>query len=57
MSLDGRMPLETDEEIKSDGKLNVTMRRSNAFRSDVFLRRSGTRATPRPSNMTNAEIY
>ncbi|CAN1297766.1 Auxin efflux carrier component 1 [Linum perenne] len=57
MSLDGRMPLETEAEIKSDGKLNVTMRRSNAFRSDVFLRRSGTRATPRPSNMTNAEIY
>ncbi|CAN1159258.1 Auxin efflux carrier component 1 [Linum perenne] len=57
MSLDGRMPLETEAEIKSDGKLHVTVRRSNASRSDVFSRRSGTGATPRPSNLTNAEIY
>ncbi|CAN0902265.1 Probable auxin efflux carrier component 1c [Linum grandiflorum] len=57
MSLDGRMPLETEAEIKSDGKLHVTVRRSNASRSDVFSRRSGAGATPRPSNLTNAEIY
>ncbi|KAG2313245.1 hypothetical protein Bca4012_027834 [Brassica carinata] len=59
MSLDGRQPLETEAEIKEDGKLHVTVRRSNASRSDVYSRRSqgGLSATPRPSNLTNAEIY
>ncbi|WCJ42074.1 Auxin efflux carrier family protein [Euphorbia peplus] len=60
MSLDGRQPLETDAEIKEDGKLHVTVRRSNASRSDIFSRRSHgglSNTTPRPSNLTNAEIY
>ncbi|KAL9239036.1 hypothetical protein vseg_013393 [Gypsophila vaccaria] len=59
MSLDGRMPLETEAEIKEDGKLHVTVRRSNASRSDIFSRRSQgfSSNTPRPSNLTNAEIY
>ncbi|KAJ7970271.1 Auxin efflux carrier component [Quillaja saponaria] len=59
MSLDGRQPLETDAEIKEDGKLHVTVRRSNASRSDIFSRRSQglSSTTPRPSNLTNAEIY
>ncbi|KAJ0229264.1 Auxin efflux carrier component 1 [Hirschfeldia incana] len=58
MSLDGRQPLETEAEIKEDGKLHVTVRRSNASRSDIYSRRSqGLSATPRPSNLTNAEIY
>ncbi|XP_010537499.1 PREDICTED: auxin efflux carrier component 1 [Tarenaya hassleriana] len=59
MSLDGRQPLETEAEIKEDGKLHVTVRRSNASRSDIFSRRSQglSSATPRPSNLTNAEIY
>ncbi|XAR63966.1 hypothetical protein NMG60_11024139 [Bertholletia excelsa] len=52
MSLDGRHPLETEAEIKEDGKLHVTVRKSNASRSDIF-----SRTTPRPSNLTNAEIY
>lgn len=52
VSLDGRDMLQTDAEIKEDGKLHVTVRRSNASRSDIF-----SRATPRPSNLTNAEIY
>ncbi|XP_071702607.1 probable auxin efflux carrier component 1c [Rutidosis leptorrhynchoides] len=58
-SLDGRHMLETEAEIKEDGKLHVTVRKSNASRSDVFSRRSqGYGATtPRPSNLTNAEIY
>ncbi|XP_077241090.1 putative auxin efflux carrier component 1c [Tasmannia lanceolata] len=59
MSLDGREPLETEAEIKEDGKLHITVRKSNASRSEIFSRRSqglsGT--TPRPSNLTNAEIY
>ncbi|XP_058108112.1 probable auxin efflux carrier component 1c [Magnolia sinica] len=55
MSLDGREMLQTDAEIREDGKLHVTVRRSNASRSDIYSRRS--QATPRPSNLTNAEIY
>ncbi|PIN20550.1 hypothetical protein CDL12_06758 [Handroanthus impetiginosus] len=59
MSLDGRQPLETEAEIKEDGKLHVTVRKSNASRSDIFSRRSMgfSSTTPRPSNLTNAEIY
>nr|BAH47607.1 auxin:hydrogen symporter/transporter [Zinnia elegans] len=59
VSLDGRQVLETEAEIKEDGKLHVTVRKSNASRSDVFSRRSQgfSSTTPRPSNLTNAEIY
>ncbi|KAF2309104.1 hypothetical protein GH714_000533 [Hevea brasiliensis] len=39
VSLDGRQPLETEAEIKEDGKLHVTVRKSNASRSDIFSRR------------------
>ncbi|XP_042445466.1 probable auxin efflux carrier component 1c [Zingiber officinale] len=59
-SLDGHRDLiETEAEIKEDGKLYVTVRRSNASRSDIYSRRSMgiSGATPRPSNLTNAEIY
>ncbi|XP_057460079.1 LOW QUALITY PROTEIN: probable auxin efflux carrier component 1c [Actinidia eriantha] len=59
MSLDGRQVLETEAQIKEDGKLHVTVRKSNASRSDIFSRRSQalSSTTPRPSNLTNAEIY
>ncbi|KAL4284298.1 hypothetical protein GQ457_16G024470 [Hibiscus cannabinus] len=59
VSLDGRQPLETEAEIKEDGKLHVTVRKSNASRSDVLSRKSQgfNSTTPRPSNLTNAEIY
>ncbi|KAA8541353.1 hypothetical protein F0562_025328 [Nyssa sinensis] len=59
MSLDGRQVLETEAEIKEDGKLHVTVRKSNASRSDIYSRRSQglSSTTPRPSNLTNAEIY
>ncbi|KAF8398991.1 hypothetical protein HHK36_014856 [Tetracentron sinense] len=59
MSLDGREALQTDAEIKDDGKLHVTVRKSNASRSEIFSRRSQglSSTTPRPSNLTNAEIY
>ncbi|KAI3746031.1 hypothetical protein L6452_08446 [Arctium lappa] len=59
VSLDGRQVLETEAEIKEDGKLHVTVRKSNVSRSDVFSRRSQgfSSTTPRPSNLTNAEIY
>ncbi|ESW32535.1 hypothetical protein PHAVU_002G330300 [Phaseolus vulgaris] len=59
MSLDGRQTLETQAQIMEDGKLHVTVRKSNASRSDIFSRRSHgfSSTTPRPSNLTNAEIY
>ncbi|KAG6715266.1 hypothetical protein I3842_05G242300 [Carya illinoinensis] len=53
MSLDGRDFLETDAEIGDDGKLHVTVRKSNASRRSL----GGSVFTPRPSNLTGAEIY
>ncbi|WOK92225.1 hypothetical protein Cni_G00916 [Canna indica] len=60
VSLDGgRDAIETEAQVKEDGKLHITVRRSNASRSDVYSRRSVgfSATTPRPSNLTNAEIY
>nr|BBO53763.1 auxin efflux carrier component [Phtheirospermum japonicum] len=51
VSLDGQDFLETDAEIGEDGKLHVTVRKSSASR------RSFSGVTPRPSNLTGAEIY
>uniref|UniRef100_A0A5B6Z483 Auxin efflux carrier component n=1 Tax=Davidia involucrata TaxID=16924 RepID=A0A5B6Z483_DAVIN len=51
VSLDGQDFLETDAEIGDDGKLHVVVRKSNASR------RSLGGLTPRPSNLTGAEIY
>ncbi|KAF8407667.1 hypothetical protein HHK36_006802 [Tetracentron sinense] len=56
MSLDGRDFLETDAEIGDDGKLHVTVRKSNASRRSLG-RCSLPGLTPRPSNLTGAEIY
>lgn len=50
VSLDGRDFLETDAEIGEDGKLHVKVRKSNASRRSLAM-------TPRPSNLTGAEIY
>ncbi|KAE9613632.1 hypothetical protein Lal_00016004 [Lupinus albus] len=50
VSLDGRDFLETDAELGDDGKLHVTVRKSNASRRSFMM-------TPRPSNLTGAEIY
>ncbi|XVF02839.1 hypothetical protein REPUB_Repub04eG0209000 [Reevesia pubescens] len=56
VSLDGRDFLETDAEIGEDGKLHVTVRKSNASRRSLGLC-SLPALTPRPSNLTGAEIY
>ncbi|KAJ6771876.1 AUXIN EFFLUX CARRIER COMPONENT 1B-RELATED [Salix koriyanagi] len=56
VSLDGRDFLETDAEIGDDGKLHVTVRKSNASRRSLGLG-SFSGLTPRPSNLTGAEIY
>ncbi|KAK9060045.1 hypothetical protein SSX86_020749 [Deinandra increscens subsp. villosa] len=56
VSLDGHDFLETDAEIGADGKLHVTVRKSNASRRSLGLG-SLPAMTPRPSNLTGAEIY
>jgi len=59
VALDGRNDaIETESEFKEDGKIHVTVRPSNASRSDIYSRRSmGFSSTaPQPSNLTNAEI-
>ncbi|XP_031484577.1 probable auxin efflux carrier component 1b [Nymphaea colorata] len=57
-SLSGRDQLMADAEIGDDGRLHVTVRKSTSSRSDIFSRRSGmVNLTPRPSNLTNVEIY
>ncbi|KAL4586693.1 hypothetical protein LXL04_011335 [Taraxacum kok-saghyz] len=53
VSLDGHDFLETDAAIGNDGKLHVTVRKSNVSRRSLGL---GS-MTPRPSNLTGAEIY
>ncbi|XP_015071356.1 auxin efflux carrier component 3-like isoform X2 [Solanum pennellii] len=50
VSLDGQDFLETDAELGQDGKLHVTLRKSNVSRRSFAM-------TPRPSNLTGAEIY
>ncbi|PHT67196.1 Auxin efflux carrier component 3 [Capsicum annuum] len=50
VSLDGHDFLETDAEIGQDGKLHVTVRKSNASRRSFAM-------DDRPSNLTGAEIY
>ncbi|XP_020154776.1 auxin efflux carrier component 3a isoform X2 [Aegilops tauschii subsp. strangulata] len=42
---------ETESEVAADGRLHVTVRRSSVSRRSTLL------ATPRPSNLTGAEIY
>lgn len=56
VSLDGQDFLETDAEIGDDGKLHVTVRKSNASRRSLGPG-SFSALTPRPSNLTGAEIY
>ncbi|XAR69559.1 hypothetical protein NMG60_11001197 [Bertholletia excelsa] len=56
VSLDGREPLQAEAQVGEDGKLHVTVRKSTSSRSEIFSRRSVS-MTPRPSNLTNAEIY
>ncbi|GAU17859.1 hypothetical protein TSUD_329850 [Trifolium subterraneum] len=60
LSLDGKEPLQTEAEVGEDGKLHVKVRKSTSSRSEIFSRPShgGVNSlTPRPSNLTNAEIY
>ncbi|GAB2296969.1 Peptidyl-prolyl cis-trans isomerase pin4 [Dionaea muscipula] len=56
VSLDGHDFLQTEAEIGDDGKLHVTVRKSNASRRSLGPG-SLPSFTPRPSNLTGAEIY
>ncbi|KAD7116620.1 hypothetical protein E3N88_03888 [Mikania micrantha] len=53
VSLDGHEVLEADAEVGDDGKLHVTVRKSNVSRRSAGL----AELTSRPSNLTGAEIY
>lgn len=70
MSLDGREPVLTEADIGDDGKLHVKVRRSVSSRSPGMQSHihsgrslgltsipSSKALTPRPSNLTGAEIY
>ncbi|GAB4840401.1 Peptidyl-prolyl cis-trans isomerase pin4 [Ancistrocladus abbreviatus] len=60
VSLDGQDFLQTEAEVGDDGKLHVTVRKSNASRRSLGFgpgAGSMTGLTPRPSNLTGAEIY
>nr|AGV28594.1 auxin efflux carrier 1b [Oryza sativa Indica Group] len=61
VSLDGRRDaIETETEVKEDGRIHVTVRRSNASRSDIYSRRSmGLLQHPRRGRATSPtpEIY
>ncbi|PKA64583.1 Auxin efflux carrier component 3 [Apostasia shenzhenica] len=51
-SLDGgRDLIQTDAEVGGDGKIHVTVRKSTSSRRSISM------MTPRPSNLTGAEIY
>lgn len=63
VSLDGRQGLQTEADVRPDGKIHVTVRKSTSSRCSVVSSRrsqglaSMPSVTPRPSNMTGAEIY
>ncbi|KAJ4780135.1 Auxin efflux carrier component [Rhynchospora pubera] len=58
ISLDGKEPLQTEAAIGEDGKLHVKVRKSTSSRSETaYSRRSHVSGTPRPSNLSNVEIY
>ncbi|KZV24872.1 hypothetical protein F511_14755 [Dorcoceras hygrometricum] len=56
-SFDGRHILETDSQVQEDGKLHVTVRKSNASRSDIYSRKSMGFScnTPRRHLLDNAQ--
>ncbi|KAH7677292.1 Membrane transport protein [Dioscorea alata] len=53
-SLDGLEPLQAEAEVGEDGKLHVIVCKSASSRLEIFSHKS---LTPRPSNLTNVEIY
>ncbi|GJS72614.1 putative membrane transport protein [Tanacetum coccineum] len=67
VSLDGQDVLETSADIGDDGKLHVTVRKSNVFRrsyevgslsgAEIYSLRSSVIQTPRPSNFDQSGFY
>ncbi|OWM89000.1 hypothetical protein CDL15_Pgr024018 [Punica granatum] len=56
ISLDGRDPICTESEIDGNGRIRVRIRRSTSSAPDSALS-STVALTPRPSNLSNAEIF
>lgn len=56
ISLDGRDPLRTESETDGNGRIRVRIRRSTSSAPDSALS-SSMCLTPRPSNLSNAEIF
>ncbi|CAD6226939.1 unnamed protein product [Miscanthus lutarioriparius] len=59
VSLHGRNDaIDTEADVKGNGKMHVSVCRSNASRLDIYSRRSMgfSSTTPRPSSLTNTEI-
>ncbi|KAJ9146179.1 hypothetical protein P3X46_028481 [Hevea brasiliensis] len=56
ISLDGRDPLRTESETDGIGRIRVRIRRSTSSAPDSVLS-SSICLTPRPSNLSNAEIF
>ncbi|EEF36244.1 Auxin efflux carrier component, putative [Ricinus communis] len=57
ISLDGRDPLRTESETDGNGRIRVRIRRSTSSAPDSALSISSINLTPRPSNLSNAEIF
>ncbi|XP_068647329.1 auxin efflux carrier component 6 [Aristolochia californica] len=55
ISLDGRDPLRTESEVDTNGRIRVRIRRSTSSAPDSAL--SSKAVTPRPSNISGAEIF
>lgn len=56
ISLDGRDPLRTESETDGNGRIRVRIRRSTSSAPESALS-SSICLTPRPSNLSNAEIF
>ncbi|XP_057765902.1 auxin efflux carrier component 3-like [Salvia miltiorrhiza] len=60
ISLDGQDFLQTDAEIGDDGKLHVTVRKSNASNltgAEIYSLSSSRNPTPRGSNFNHSDFY
>ncbi|KAF8030820.1 hypothetical protein BT93_D0113 [Corymbia citriodora subsp. variegata] len=56
ISLDGRDPICTESEVDNNGRIRVRIRRSTSSAPDSALS-STVGITPRPSNLSNVEIF
>lgn len=57
ISLDGRDPLRAESEIDNTGRIRVRIRKSTSSLPESSAISSTINLTPRPSNLSNAEIF